>query len=230
LRDLPPDLLAVGYTCNVHGGVGFQCLPDGATNGTVLDQQHSVPQYPVLLLRSSAVQYSKFMSMIMNDGQVGSTPIISDASIEQLLEPQALAAYYGQQQGLVFFGIPESADPNNNDLMWGHGGEDTGVATAAFFDRNTGVGAIVLGNSQDSASTSTGQMTRIAAELLSEFRPMTGASTASCPFGNGLYCGLNDLGQDPNTLYDCKNGVYTISDICAAGCVINPPGSPDMCG
>ncbi len=280
LRDLPPDLLAVGYTCNFHG-VGFQCLPDGATNGTVLDQQHSVPQYPVLLLRSSALQYSKFMAMIMNDGKVGSTSIISHASIEQLLEPQAVAAYDGQQQGLVFFGIPEFADPNNNDLMWGHGGQDSGVATAAFFDRNAGVGAIVLGNSQDSAQTSTGQMTRIAAKLLSEFRPtivdpplcsvsdglycgdtlqlgtntlytctngrvtssqscpqcrtnpsgtpVECASTASCPFGNGHYCGLNDIGQDTNTLYDCNNGVYTISDVCAAGCVVNPPGSPDMC-
>jgi CubicO group peptidase (beta-lactamase class C family) len=168
LRDLPSDQLAVGYTCVAHG-VGFACPPPGDPKGTVLDQQHAVPQYPVLLLRTTATQYSKFMAMLLNRGQVGGTSIISQASIEQLLAPLPITTDDGKQQGLVFFGIPESVDPGG-DTMWGHGGADLGVAASAFFDRSSGVGAIAVGNSQSSAYTSTGQITRIVAKLLSEFR------------------------------------------------------------
>ena len=51
---------------------------------------------------------------------------------------------------------------------------------------------------------------------------------ASASSGNGAYCGKT-LGGDPNALYDCQNGKTASKDVCASGCVLNPPGTADKC-
>ncbi len=52
--------------------------------------------------------------------------------------------------------------------------------------------------------------------------------TASCPSGNGVYCG-SEVGADQNTLYQCTNGGLTTLEKCANGCQVNPPGQQDQC-
>lgn len=56
----------------------------------------------------------------------------------------------------------------------------------------------------------------------------TSDSCASCPSGNGDYCGAT-FGADPNKLYTCKDGVITVKADCGAKCVVKPPGTPDVC-
>ena len=50
----------------------------------------------------------------------------------------------------------------------------------------------------------------------------------SCPSGNGAYCG-SSVGLDANTLYSCVGGDYSVAQVCADGCAVAPPGSPDKC-
>jgi len=76
MSDFPEDLLAVGYTCDPVGSK-FQCVAPGDAHGSVLDQQHSVAQYPAVSLRASAAEYAKFMAMIMNGGKVGHSSVLS---------------------------------------------------------------------------------------------------------------------------------------------------------
>jgi lysozyme len=46
--------------------------------------------------------------------------------------------------------------------------------------------------------------------------------------GNGPYCGKT-RGGDPEVLYDCQNGSTASSTPCPYGCVLNPPGTADVC-
>lgn len=55
------------------------------------------------------------------------------------------------------------------------------------------------------------------------------ASTAPCAYGNGLYCGGNGGGSDPNTLYRCTNGVAAVAEHCAHGCTKMPARENDRC-
>jgi hypothetical protein len=49
-----------------------------------------------------------------------------------------------------------------------------------------------------------------------------------CPT-DGLYCGNDGVGGDPNVLYQCTGGVAMISQVCPQGCQTNPPGQNDQC-
>ncbi len=55
------------------------------------------------------------------------------------------------------------------------------------------------------------------------------AAGGSCPNGNGLYCGGNRVGGDPKTLYYCSGGTLSVSQNCASGCQVMPPGVNDHC-
>jgi hypothetical protein len=55
------------------------------------------------------------------------------------------------------------------------------------------------------------------------------AAAGSCPYGNGLYCGGNRVSGDPNTLYYCSGGSLSVSQTCASGCQVMPPGVNDHC-
>lgn len=50
-----------------------------------------------------------------------------------------------------------------------------------------------------------------------------------CPAGEGAYCGDAGRGQDPERLYWCNGGAWTLYRDCASGCTVRPPGVPDVC-
>jgi hypothetical protein len=55
------------------------------------------------------------------------------------------------------------------------------------------------------------------------------AAAASCGSQpDGLYCGNDAVGGDPNTLYQCTGGNISVSQVCANGCAVNTSGS-DAC-
>ena len=55
-----------------------------------------------------------------------------------------------------------------------------------------------------------------------------GGATGSCPSGNGLYCG-SAANKDPDTLYNCANGAWSVAQVCGNGCVQMPAGQSDQC-
>jgi GH25 family lysozyme M1 (1,4-beta-N-acetylmuramidase) len=55
------------------------------------------------------------------------------------------------------------------------------------------------------------------------------AATTFCPAGDGLYCGTDLIGGDPNTLYRCTGGTVTVDRACANGCRFAAFGSDDFC-
>lgn len=50
-----------------------------------------------------------------------------------------------------------------------------------------------------------------------------------CPTGDGLYCGGNGVGGDPDTLYDCAAGKLTVNQVCGITCKAAPAGQLDEC-
>ncbi|MBL8015247.1 MAG: hypothetical protein JNK26_03615 [Candidatus Doudnabacteria bacterium] len=57
----------------------------------------------------------------------------------------------------------------------------------------------------------------------------TPSGGSACPNNqSGIYCGTS-VGLDPNTLYNCQNGVKTPIQSCALGCIQKPPGTADVC-
>ncbi len=51
---------------------------------------------------------------------------------------------------------------------------------------------------------------------------------AECPYGAGAYCG-SGIGLDPDTLYYCEAGAYTVTHVCGGGCEVSPDGTADAC-
>jgi len=54
-------------------------------------------------------------------------------------------------------------------------------------------------------------------------------ATTSCPSGDGLYCGGDNVSGSSNTLYRCTGGVLTVDQVCSNGCASNPAGVDDAC-
>jgi hypothetical protein len=47
-------------------------------------------------------------------------------------------------------------------------------------------------------------------------------AAATCPYGNGLYCGGNGVKGDTKTLYDCQSGKLTVAQVCGIQCQHEP--------
>jgi hypothetical protein len=58
--------------------------------------------------------------------------------------------------------------------------------------------------------------------------PGTPDTCPPCPSGDGVYCG-GPVGLNPNTLYDCKAGVFTEKEKCGSTCFVAPAGTSDYC-
>jgi hypothetical protein len=54
-------------------------------------------------------------------------------------------------------------------------------------------------------------------------------TTQTCRYGDGLYCGGNGILGNANTLYSCANGIVSVTQVCAAGCLARPVGFNDGC-
>ena len=147
LRDLPARKLAVGY--------GHTLLPDGhwafapnrvafahlPAGHSIMDEQMATPETPSGMY-SSAIQFARLVMMLLNRGTLDGVKILEPASVDLLLTHSGYWSIYGYQQGIVFFGTRDLDD----HLVWGHDGEDRGYITAAFFDREKGIGAVAFAN------------------------------------------------------------------------------------
>lgn len=101
--------------------------------------QYGYPDYPDGALRTTARHLGHHLGMAMNEGEWDGVRVLSAASARAMLRPQLPGIEPGQ--GLIWYRYHL-----HGRTLIGHNGGDQGVATAAFFEPDTGIGVIVLGN------------------------------------------------------------------------------------
>ncbi|HEY7957863.1 MAG TPA: GH25 family lysozyme [Polyangia bacterium] len=67
------------------------------------------------------------------------------------------------------------------------------------------------------------------ATALMQFAGGSGTPDPCLGLYDGSYCGGDGITGDKNTLFVCKNSAVASMTPCSAGCVYNPPGTPDAC-
>ncbi len=102
---------------------------------------YTFTDYPNGGLRSNAADLYKFLQMLMNQGQVGSTQILKATTIIEMLNPQI--SEIDNEVGLHFFVMNAAND------LWGHDGGEQGITTIMAFNQTTKAGAIILASESD---------------------------------------------------------------------------------
>ncbi len=109
---------------------------------------YGYPDYPDGQLRSSVVDLAVFTAAVMNGGALGDARILSEALNAEMLTEQEFG---GSGQGIIWY----QWELSGRDV-WGHNGGDTGVATEIAFDPTTGVGVLVLVNTDWTGAVTAG--------------------------------------------------------------------------
>jgi CubicO group peptidase (beta-lactamase class C family) len=136
---------------------------------------YSVPDYPNGFWRSSSQTYAALLGMVANRGEWGGVRLLTEASIAYL-EERAPAPNNGGRQGKAFFRYD-----NPESRVIGHDGGELGIATGAYLDLETLVGATVLTNGDwGQGSAFSDAIERIIVHLLEEFAP-EGTTVSALP-------------------------------------------------
>ena len=125
LADFDPAIVAMPYEYvnGRHQAVGHYGYPD----------------YPDGQLRSSVADMSRLLAAISNQGQLGEAVVLSPQSTQEMLTAQFPSVDSTQ---FVFWHEFISA----GRMVIGHGGSDRGVATRMVFSSDSGIGIIILLN------------------------------------------------------------------------------------
>lgn len=129
LVNIPSDELAVPYSPLI----------------TPSSPQYTFVDYPDGGLRTTAIDLSKFLRMIIMNGSFNGHEIIKPETL--LLMKQPNVEMDGSSYGLGMFYIK-----NGNFYLLGHDGGELGVTTNMFYDPDTDVGAIVFTNTSSLVS------------------------------------------------------------------------------
>jgi hypothetical protein len=124
------------------------------------------------------------------------------------------------------------ACPSGNGLYCGDSGK--GQNTNYLYQCTNGVYKVSLACSNGCQQNSAGKIDNCKPASSSNTSSGTSSisapkTVASCPSGNGLYCGDLGKGQNASNLYQCTNGVYKVSSVCSNGCQQNSAGKSDSC-
>jgi CubicO group peptidase (beta-lactamase class C family) len=136
LADLNSSHIAVPYHWN---GRNFIPYP-----------HYGYAHYPCGQLRTSVIQLSHFLLMMMNHGEYNSTRILKESTVDLMLTPQ-IPSYmmtFPPEQGIIWY----QNKAISGRTLWGHSGGDPGVATFMFFEPETNIGVIILTNADGSDS------------------------------------------------------------------------------
>jgi CubicO group peptidase (beta-lactamase class C family) len=172
LADLPASRLSVNYSCQPGTLEGMRCVPARvafahlAPGRTVLDQQESYPDYPCGRIRTSADQYAKFVAMLLNGGTANGVQILKPTSVDAMVTPSGFLNTEGWLQGVGLMAPPDG----RGGRVWGHDGEDWGIAAAFSFDRIAGVGAVAFGNSNIDDYTLTARLSDLTIRMIGWYR------------------------------------------------------------
>ena len=121
---------------------------DGETRQPV--EWYGLVTWPDGGLRTSIRDLSRFFAVMMGDGRFQASQILQENSLEAMFAPQF-------ESGQILAGVKDEENhrqalawsyqsSKTGSILLGHGGGDPGVATAAWFYPDLGVGAILLVN------------------------------------------------------------------------------------
>lgn len=101
---------------------------------------YTFPDYPNGGLRTNVLDLSKFLRMVIQNGNFNNT---------QILTPASMAAMKTLQFGSTEFCLSFYYDTIQGRNVLGHNGGEKGVTAEMFYDTNNNVGAIVFSNEED---------------------------------------------------------------------------------
>lgn len=102
---------------------------------------YTFTDYPNGGLRSNAADLYKFLQMLLNEGRIGTTQILKESTVIEMLNPQI--SEVDNEVGLHFFVM------NAANNLWGHDGGEQGITTIMAFNQATKAGAIILASESD---------------------------------------------------------------------------------
>ena len=108
---------------------------------------YGYPVYPDGQLRSSVNDMAKFLTAMMNGGNLNSSTILEPQTLKAMLEPQFPAAEKDEDQGL-FWAFKKG--------LIGHAGGDPGALCYLYWNPDTRIGAVVMGNTALTEQNSSG--------------------------------------------------------------------------
>ena len=128
ISDMDTNHVAMPYRWN-----GIQFIPYG---------HYGCPDYPDGQLRSSTIELSRFMSAVMQMGELNGNRILDSTTVAFMLSPQIanIDSTVGIIWGRFFWEGRE---------FWGHAGAYKGCTTLLLFCPSSNWGAIILTNGED---------------------------------------------------------------------------------
>ena len=149
LAGLSPDHLAVGYGAERKADGTFSFVParvfwgHQSASGTITDHQYSYPDYPIGRTYTNARDFARLILMFLNAGTVDGARILSPSSVDMIFTPSGYRNLDGWKQGI---GVNGPLDLRGRQV-WGHDGQGEGSVSALYVNRETGVGAFTIANS-----------------------------------------------------------------------------------
>ncbi|MGE0636131.1 MAG: serine hydrolase domain-containing protein [Bacteroidia bacterium] len=101
---------------------------------------YTFPDYPNGGLRTNVLDLSKFLRMVIQNGNFNNTQLLSQASMAEMKTLQL---------GSTEFCLSFYYDTVNGRTVLGHSGGEKGVTAEMFYDTNNNVGVIVFSNEED---------------------------------------------------------------------------------
>jgi len=115
-------------------------VPYGLEGGEYESYGHyGVPDYPDGQLRTSASDLARFLAAVSASGELDGVRILESETVEEMLSPQA--PEIEAEQFVFWYG----GDDGDRHLIGHNGGED-GAAADIYFSPETGVGVVLLMN------------------------------------------------------------------------------------
>jgi len=131
LADINVDNLAIGY--------------DFASGSYQANPFFGHLSYPALTLRTSALELSNYVMMLLNNGMFKGNQVLQPASVEAMTTIQN--PVWGSSFGKTGLGLYHRTDMGNREV-WGHnGGSATGYAAQIYFCKEENTGVVVTTNS-----------------------------------------------------------------------------------
>lgn len=110
------------------------------SENSITNQHYTFPDYPNGGLRTNVLDLSKFLRMVIQNGNFYGTQILSTATMTTIKTLQ----FGSPDQCLSFY-----YETINGKRVLGHSGGEKGATAEMYYDTNTNVGVIVFSNEED---------------------------------------------------------------------------------
>ena len=127
---------------------------------------YSGPDPPSGVLFSNAADFARLTMMLLNGGSLDGVTVLEPKSIDELLTTSGIWSTYNYQQGVTFMAQRDL----DEQLVWGHDGDDRGYITAVFFNRQKKLGAITFANANSDDLLLSGRLIDLDMHLMDWFR------------------------------------------------------------